>query len=259
MPYWNWERTIPLLMMVMLAGGVIPTGFADTSKLNLATATEIEPYVFRQTAGTFAGIDYDLVERVFESARIEFQLKSYPPPRIKLMLERAQLDGLLTTTHFNDDAVLSTMWLSEPLYSSNVVAFALTDTPGSDSFLEVCSRIGVLSGFNYHFPNLDLSRFNHIMKVNRTKQLVELLIHQRIDCALSEDITFIYQARRLNHFKDIKILKELANQSISIALSKSVMKNHTELGERLNSIITNIKNKEIVYDIIIKYLKTERN
>ncbi|WLQ13929.1 transporter substrate-binding domain-containing protein [Hahella aquimaris] len=247
------------LTLLILAGVSLQDGRAENLHLALAAAEEVEPYVYHLEDGQATGIDYEIVYEALTRAGVNFELKSYPRPRITLMLGQGYLDGLLTTTGYNDKDALNAMWLSSPLYTSTVSAFVLKKKPETEGVvyadvLKNCHQAGVLRGFNYRFPSLDMTHFNSVVEVNGAEQLVKLTMYGRVDCAITEDITFMYQARRLGYFNDVEIVDEVVNRPVVIALSRKIVEDNKGLDERINQAIEDLKSRDVIDNIIIKYL-----
>ncbi|OZG71216.1 amino acid ABC transporter substrate-binding protein [Hahella sp. CCB-MM4] len=247
---------LPIWVLLTLWGVSSQYSHAEVRPLRLASAEDVEPYVYHQESGQVAGIDYEIVREVLGRASISFDLKSFPRPRISLMLQQGFLDGLLTTTAYNDQDMLETLWLSVPLYVSTVSTISRKDAPKSGSPPEMipCVKAGILRGFSYRFPNLDISRFKNPVEVDSAEQLVKLTMYGRVDCAISEDITFMYQARKLHYFDDLQVVEEISTRPVVIALSRRIIEQNDGLGERINRLINEVREEDIIDNIIIKYL-----
>ncbi len=232
---------------------------AEVLPLKLAAAEDVEPYVYHQADGNIGGIDFDIVREIMSRLEVEFRLLSFPRPRISLMLQQGFLDGLLTTTAYNDQGTLGDMWLSDPLYISTVSTIVRKDPPptGGASDVLPCIKAGILRDFSYRFPNLDLSRFKNPIEVDSAEQLVKLTMYGRVDCAISEDVTFMYQARRLDYFNDLKIVEEIGTRSIVIALTRRIIEQNPGLDRRINQAIEQVREEDFIDNTIIDYLTPE--
>ncbi|WP_148212669.1 substrate-binding periplasmic protein [Hahella chejuensis] len=251
-----------LVSLALLIATGLPIQFsrAEDLHLTLAAAEEVEPYVYHSEDGETTGIDYEIVRETLTRAGVRFDLKSFPRPRITLMLGQGALDGLLTTTGYNDKDALNALWLSSPLYTSTVSTFirkkkAAEEEAGvGNDRLKNCRQVGVLRGFNYRFPSLDMTHFKSVVEVNGAEQLVKLTMYGRVDCAITEDITFMYQARRLGYFNDVTIVDEVVNRPVVIALSRQLVDANKGLDTRINQVIEDLKSRDVIDNIIIKYL-----
>lgn len=239
-----------------------PASNASALTVRLATAERFAPYAFRNESGEWTGIDYDIVKKVFDLADVNLTLHDYPRARITLMLEKQQLDGLLTTTPYNDELMLSRMWRSHILYHSEVSVFGKkSELIGVIKLEEVLDaskyRLGILNNFGYRVPGHDLAARSNLISVHRDEQLVDLLLIKRIDMAVSEDISFIYAARHAKLFEQVTPVIEVASRPISVALLSDLVQAHPELTVRIDQAIREIKSSGYIDTIMVKYLSLE--
>lgn len=227
--------------------------------LSLATAEQFAPYAYQNDVGVWTGIDIDILTAVFKQAGIEFVVAGFPRSRITLMLEKDMLDGLVSTASYNENDQLEMLWQSDRLYYSEISAFSLNVFPSAKAtekgfLMNTHYRLGVLNEFSYLVEGTELAERDNLIKVHRDQQLVDLLSIGRVDLIISEDISFIYTARRSGKFASIKPLLEITSRPVSIALSRKVIEAHPDFADRINKSIIQLRKSGFIDAVIVKYL-----
>ncbi len=227
--------------------------------LQLATVIDFAPYAYQKSDGSWEGIDYEIIRTIFDGLQIGFSIRQLPRKRITKLLEEGGIDGLVSTTPYNVQDVLRHMWRSDTLYHSEVSAFGLRlrmfDKDVKSFFSNAGKyRLGLLREFYYVIEGHELTGRENVIRVNREEQLIELLMIERIDLALSEDISLIYKARKNGHFDNIKPVVEVASRPVYLALRRQVMERYPQLGLRINQKIETIVRSGFVDNVIVKYL-----
>lgn len=241
---------------------------AITHTLKLATSEDFAPYVYLNDAGEFAGIDFEIVQEVCKRLAIELEVMLLPRPRISRMMSLGEIDGVVSTTSFNDPDIVKTLWLSAPLYSSSVGIFMLkTAQPSGDSplfqegvfRLPKGVRVGMLEGFDYSpigEPGLSELKQNALL-VRTDHQLVNLLIHKRINYVVSEEISFSYQGRNQGVFDQLTNEGEVYSRSVRIGLSRKLLRSDPSLEGRLNSVIETLNQEQFIDRVIYQNLRLD--
>ena len=246
-----------LSVLFTLSGSIAAA--SEVSPISLASSEHFEPYVFYEDDRAVKGIDFELVQKIFNEIGLPFVIYGYPRKRITMMLENQTLDGLATTTSYAELATLEKMWLSEPLYHSEVSAFALEGSNYRVGLLEnENSMIGVPHEFENTYKNVGEKYASHAIKVQRDRQLVDLLMAKRIKYAISEDISFIYQARKHGVFQQIKVVEEITSRPVYLALSKSTLEQHAGLDKKINQQIKQLREKGFIDELIVRYLQIDQ-
>lgn len=232
-----------------------------SSVIKLATVSDLAPYAYRSEDNAWQGIDFDIVQLVFERVGIQFDVYSFPRARVGLMLKSGRLDGILTTSGYNDEAILSQMWLSDTLYDSDVSLFSLKthalmkQSFDVDDLLVSNYRLGLHRAYSYEIPaGLDKARQ---ISVHYDQQLVDLLEIGRIDMAIAEDISFVYSARMSGKFDMLAVVAEVSNQPIKMVLAKSVVAEDPDLPDKINQAISALRDEGKVDLIILKHLSLQ--
>jgi len=253
---------IILLVFLTLSPYSFSANLGNTISIKLATAENFAPYAYTNENKQWQGIDYDITSEIFKILDIQFKPTALPRARITKMLNHNSIDGLLSTAAYNEPVSLDKLWLSIPIYTSEVSVFSLKLNPHKVNNISILNdkkyRLGALKEYSYHEANISLNNSPNILKVHRDQQLVELLILGRIDLAISEDISFIYQARRLGKFDLIEPLLEISSKPVRIALTKDFIKQHPSLPQKINYTITQLLNNGFIDLLIIKYMSLDR-
>lgn len=241
--------------------------FAEESKdayrsyptITFATAERFAPYAFLENNSTWQGIDYDILKMICIKLGIPFQVRAFPRPRISFLLDNGKIDGLVSTSPYSDTVRLKQMWLSDSLYSAETSAFAKKtfDAASVETAEKLFSselRFGVIKDSGVARGITEVHADQHFIQVLRDEQLLDLLDIQRIDVAVSEDISFIYSARQTGKFDTVNLLVELTSRPVSIALKQSIVDEFPELPEKINKVIHEMKENGDIDNLIVNYL-----
>ncbi len=291
----GWLRTIFICSVALLAllGGARP-GLAQEDyprRLDLATSEDFAPYVYINENGELAGIDYEIVREICRRLGIELKVSLLPRLRITKMLRSGQMDGVVSTTSYNDEAELATMWTSESLYQSSVSVFTLKerqDSEGAASIKSVdlpsvppaeavtasarpaestscgwpvsaegSSRVGMLEAFDYSpMGEAEVATLlQNAVTVRTDAQLVNLLLFQRISHAVTEDISFSYQARRMGKFEQLHNCEEVYSRPVKLALSRAVIEGRPGLAEDINRTIDVMTREDFIANVVYQNLR----
>jgi polar amino acid transport system substrate-binding protein len=257
-----------ILLAVLLSGWCLAAAARAESvkSLLLATSEDFAPYVYVNHDGELSGIDYDIVRELCRRLNIQLKVMLLPRLRITKMLKQGELDGVVSTTSYNDVTELQKMWTSEPLYSSSVAIFSLKDasvdalkgTYDNNQFtVEGGSRVGMLDAFDYSLmgeTSLSNIRQNAVT-VRTDAQLVNLLLFERIAYAVTEDISFSYQARKLGKFDKVANIAEVYSRPVRIALNNSVINRQPGLEDDINRTIGAMIDDDYVANVIYQHLR----
>ncbi|MCP5170250.1 MAG: transporter substrate-binding domain-containing protein [Hahellaceae bacterium] len=240
---------------------------AQLKQLSLATSEDFAPYVYFSTSGELRGIDYDIVREIFRRLDIQLKVSLLPRRRITKMLLNGELDGVISTTSYNDATALQQMWQSQPMYQSSVVIFSsknntadLDKTYRNHQFLPTGGgKVGLLETFDYSpMGQNNVSNMTQNAIIVRTdSQLVKLLLSARISYAITEDISFSYQARKAGKLQDFNNLEEVFTRPVNVALHADIITRHPELTDKLNHTIDRLVKEDFIAKTIYQYLKLE--
>jgi polar amino acid transport system substrate-binding protein len=255
---------ITFLAFLLLAPYSFSNSQVNSTPIKLATAESFLPYAsyngnkMRQ----WKGIDYDIALAIFQAIDVQLKPTALPRTRITRMLKNKQIDGLLSTSAYNEKLSLSKLWLSTPIYTSEVSVFSLKSRSleiDDLSFLEAGKHhLGILKEYSYQEKDLVISEQTRVLEVSRDKQLVELLLAKRIDLAISEDISFIFQARSLGYFDAIEPVFEISSRPVSIALTQSIIEQYPDLPNKINAAIVHLLENGFIDSVIIKHLSLDQ-
>lgn len=273
----RYRQTLLSGLLILLSasqpGWAGPTAIHEPSTeairvLTLATSEDFAPYVYLNEAGEFAGIDYEIVREVCKRLAIHLEVMLLPRPRISRMLSQGGLDGVVSTTSFNDPQVIPTLWQSTPLYSSSVGIFSLKSRQGKEGELVFQDgqftlsegvRVGMLEGFDYSpigEPALTHLKQNALL-VRTDHQLVNLLIHKRIAYVISEEISFSYQGRNQGVFDGLTNEGEVYSRPVRIGLSRQRLRADPGLEDRINSVIETLNREQFIDRVIYQNLRLD--
>ncbi|WP_165773368.1 substrate-binding periplasmic protein [Zooshikella ganghwensis] len=229
----------------------------SNAPLSLAASHNFPPYSFLDEAGNLSGIDIEIANEIMKLSGIHFSIELKPRSRIEYLIKNNKLDGIITTTPYITETLSNAMWFSNILYNTTLSLFI--NPKNKDifnqnlSYNKVCQRAGFLNGSILTSPEFSSTSFIDVRSVNNVSQLVDLLTLDRVDCVIAEDIAFMYQAKEMK--KQVLLIQEITDRDIFIGLQASIVKSRPALSIKIDNTIKILHKKQIIDDIIIKYLK----
>ncbi|WP_027709465.1 substrate-binding periplasmic protein [Zooshikella ganghwensis] len=231
----------------------------SNAPLSLAASHNFPPYSFLDEEGNLSGIDIEIANEIMKLSGIHFSIELKPRSRIEYLIKNNKLDGIITTTPYITETLSSSMWFSATLYNTTLSLFINPKKKETFnqklSYNKVCQRAGFLNGSILTSPEFSSTSFIDVRSVNYVSQLVDLLTLDRVDCVIAEDIAFIYQAKEMKRQNQVLLITEITDRNIFIGLQASTIKNRPSLPIKIDNTIKILHKKQIIDDIIIKYLK----
>ncbi|ARU55354.1 amino acid ABC transporter periplasmic protein [Oleiphilus messinensis] len=269
--------TLIILALLVLPGVVSPIQ-AETSSLpkhlTLAASEDFAPFVHVSSTGKMTGIDFEIIAELYRRLDISIKVILLPRPRITTMLLSGELDGVVSTTTFNDTLAFEHMWSSIDLYKSSVSVFTLKSVsnyqsnPTKNSIILAQirsgkllknSRIGMLNEFDY--TPMGVHQLESLSKqtlfVRTDTQLINLLDMGRITYVITEDISFAYQARINNLFAKLEFIGEVFHRGVRTILRNELIRQFPALQTKINSTISSLVESDYIASTIYHNLRLD--
>ena len=93
--------------------------------------------------------------------------------------------------------------------------------------------------------------------VRTDAQLVNLLLFQRITHAITEDLSFSYQARKMGKFEQLHNCSEVYSRPVKLALSRAVVEERPGLAEDINRTIDVMTREDFIANVIYQNLRLQ--
>ncbi|MGI2168710.1 substrate-binding periplasmic protein [Shewanella sp. MF05960] len=208
------------LLAIFCASMMTHTAMAEPIKITLAAEDGWPPF-----ADEFgSGISHNLIQQAFKQVNVEVSTIVVPYTRGLIMTERGTVDGVFNVTK-EQSTQERFVFGNEPLFTVNAsFFFAKTQTViAKDKWqLPLGSVIGIIDGYEYGDELLQLinQRQLKIVKVNSQRQLINLLLVNRIDGAIMYDMVADVYIEQMGVKQDIVAQFMNHTSEIFVAFSK---------------------------------------
>ena len=187
--------SIPLLtrivmMSLMIFALLINAHAEKIEPLKITLAAEDGWPPFADQVGS--GISHNLIKQAFQQVNVEVSTIVVPYSRGLIMTERGSVDGVFNVTR-EQSTVNRFVFGNVPLFTATASFFFTKDKPVSltDKWqIPINSVVGIIEDYEYGDDFLELvkQRKLHIIKVDSQRQLINLLLVERIDAAIMYDL-----------------------------------------------------------------------
>ncbi|MGI2175658.1 substrate-binding periplasmic protein [Shewanella ulleungensis] len=208
------------LFAIVCANLTLHTAMAEPIKITLAAEDGWPPF-----ADEFgSGISHNLIQQAFKQVDVEVSTIVVPYTRGLIMAERGTVDGVFNVTK-EQSTQKRFVFGKVPLFTVNAsFFFAKTNTVNAkDKWqLPLGSIIGIIDGYEYGDELLQLidQRQLKIIKVQSQRQLINLLLVNRIDSAIMYDMVADVYIEQMGVKQDIVAKFTNHTSEIFVALSK---------------------------------------
>ncbi|CAM3359510.1 transporter substrate-binding domain-containing protein [Pseudomonas floridensis] len=247
-------RLFRFLVIGCALAGLQPVAQAQTY---VAASTEWRPFVYTDEYGTLRGVSTDIARQVFKQATIDVRFISYPANRMKVMLDKEQIDISYaespewTSAQNQNRFVFSAPYLTvrEHLY------FAADDPRYKTPLSELHDvTIGMVRGYIYRALDTALQEKRVTrLETSEDSALLELLSSRRVDAvAMVDDLyDYLISTHQIapDRFRQGALLTE---SSLSIMLSNR----HAALLPRVDAAILDMQRRGELQHIRDAYLPT---
>ena len=210
-----------LCSLVIVYASILPhTAMAEPIKITLAAEDGWPPF-----ADEFgSGISHNLIQHAFKQVNVEVSTIVVPYTRGLIMTERGTVDGVFNVTK-EQSTQARFIFGKEPLFTVNASFFfanTQTVTAKSKWQLPLGSVVGIIDGYEYGDELLQLidQRQLKIVKVNSQRQLINLLLVNRIDSAIMYDMVADVYIEQMGVEQDIVAKFMNHTSEIFVAFSK---------------------------------------
>ena len=171
-----------------------------------------------------SGISHKLIQQAFKQVDVEVSTIVVPYTRALIMTERGTVDGAFNVTK-EQSTVKRFVFGNVPLFTANASFFfanSKTVDINNKWQLPVGSLVGIIDGYEYGDELLQLidKRQLKIVKVNSQRQLINLLLVDRIDTAIMFDLVADIYIEQMGVKQDISAKFNNHTSEIFVAFSK---------------------------------------
>lgn len=139
-----------------------------------------------------SGIDVDILRKIGNEMDVHFEWKLYPWARCLLSMEQGKVD-IMTGIAYTEERAEYITYSNKPYYACHPAFFKLKDAPfeilSYDNLLK--KKIGY-SRSSAYFEPFDSDTLLRKIDVHGEAQLIQMLLHKRIDLFIGTDIQVEY-------------------------------------------------------------------
>lgn len=243
-------RAVFSLFVLLFLGIALPNNTMAASKALNETVTTVS-LAAEDSWPPFAdqfgkGISHQLIRSAYQQVGINLESIVVPYPRGLRMAEKGTVDGVFNVTKeastqdkfiFGQESLFST---SASFYQNNQKPINVKDK----SALPPHTVVGIISGYEYgdEFPKLIENRQLTIVTVTSQKQLINLLLVNRIDLAVMYDLVAKVHLVQMGVEPDISPVFNNHSSDIFVAFSKQ-SPHASYLAQKLDEGLLKLKNQ----------------
>ena len=210
-----------------------------------------EPYVFPPDAH-LKGIDYEVMEAVFQRLNIPFEIKFFPWKRCLYMMQVQEADGILDGG-ITEDRKTYLFFPEEPLSESSLVMFYHKDHPIQLDTIEDLKQYLVGTQIGYIYSQGIAEMLIHRDDVKTIEQNFLKLEANRIDLMLVDRVVGLYKVAAFEG-RDQLAMVELPEQLLNIYyLGFAKKAGYDKLAMRFSRALSEFKQTQAYHDILLKY------
>lgn len=219
---------LPVLWLLLSAGPV----WAACSKTLVINQAAWKPYMYRNTVGEMAGLDYELVKSILDLAGCDYRFVEHPSKRALIGIEQGEIDlvagasitperqvyGRFTRSYREELMVLVTRREDQGRYRASSLEALMA---------QYDVAIGAVNGGYYgeEFRNLDqdaLLQANRLYLVSNNEGLLQMLMLGRIDGIVGDVVSLHVTAEVLGVEDQISVHEHTLNADVvHLLLSKA--------------------------------------
>ncbi|MBQ6845552.1 MAG: basic amino acid ABC transporter substrate-binding protein [Oscillospiraceae bacterium] len=240
---------LALCMMLALVG----CGSDEENKLVMGTNAAFPPYEFMDDNNQFAGIDVEIAKAIAEKLDMELEIKDMAFDSLIPAVSTGNVDVVLAGMTVTDERKESVNF-SDSYATGIQVVIVKNDSPIKTIDDLTGKKIGVQSGTTGDFYCSDTPEnggFGEeaVKRFDNGALAVQALLNGQVDCVvIDNEPAKAYVAAN----EGLKILEtEFAKEDYAIAISKD----NTELLEKVNKALAELKAEGKIDEIIKKYIK----
>ncbi len=237
---------LTLLMVVACFAGC----GAKEDKLVMGTNAAFPPYEFVDDDGKIVGIDAEIAAAVAEKLGMELEIKDMEFDSLLTAVESGAIDFALAGMTVNEERLLSVDF--SETYATGVQVVIVKEDSAIATIDDLAEKmIGVQSGTTGDIYCTDDFGQDHVKQYNNGALAVAALMNGQVDCVVidNEPAKSFVKAN-----EGLKILEtEYAVEDYAAAISKD----NTELKDKFNKALAELKADGTVAKIIAKYIPAE--
>ncbi len=237
---------LTLLMVVACFAGC---GASD-NKLVMGTNAAFPPYEFVDDDGKIVGIDAEIAAAVAEKLGMELEIKDMEFDSLLTAVESGAIDFALAGMTVNEERLLTVDF--SDTYATGVQVVIVKEGSDIASIDDLAEKmIGVQSGTTGDIYCTDDFGQDHVKQYNNGALAVAALMNGQVDCVVIDNEPAKNFVKANNGLKILET--EYAVEDYAAAISKD----NTELKDKFNKALAELKADGTVDKIIAKYIPAE--
>lgn len=202
-----------------------------------------------------SGIDIDILEEIGEEMNIHFEWKLYPWARCLLSMEMGKID-IMTGIAYTEERAQYITYTDNPYYACHPAFFRLQDAPFVvNSYQDLANKKIGYSRSSAYFEPFDSDTSLRKVDVHGEEQLLQMLLHQRIDLFVGTDIQVEYDIAEQQLKKEITKVQYVPNSPIRLFCGVSKKSEFSKLWSEFNKILNRMIESGKIDSIAKEYLQ----
>jgi len=247
------KSTSPILLLGTLLLLFSVPGTGRCAETVTAVYTTWFPYNYQDEAGNAVGFENEIFGAVMQELGFEVEFVLRPWKRCLYMLERGQVDALVSLLKTGEREVY-TIFSGEEISISRTMLFTHVESPiWFDGSLDQLTpyTIGTIRGFSYGeaFDNASFLRKEAVIDI---QAIIQKVIFRRNDIGIGNQLVVTAQAKSLGKRAAIRFLEPpIHAQKLFVGFSRA--KKHHQLAADFTGALVSFKKSAKYGEILDKY------
>ena len=197
--------TRTLIPSLALALNLSLHGVAHAQKWQVAGDEAFPPYVYVE-GGQIKGIHVDIVRKVLDRLKVDYQIKTYPWKRVISMTDRNKITFSLSWVE-KRERFQKYLMVGPIQYGRTVFMVKKNSAIQYDELKDLTPyKIGTISGYSYPKPFENAEYLDKDAATVDNAGLISKLLRGRVDIIIGDQSTLEFEAKKLGASQFIKLL-----------------------------------------------------
>ncbi len=244
------KKILSIVLVVLIAVACFAGCGAKEDKLVMGTNAAFPPYEFVDDNGKIVGIDAEIAAAIAEKLGMELEIKDMEFDSLLTAVESGAIDFALAGMTVNEERLLSVDF--SETYATGVQVVIVKEDSDIATIDDLADKmIGVQSGTTGDIYCTDDFGQDHVKQYNNGALAVAALMNGQVDCVVIDN------EPAKNFVKANEGLKILETEYAVEDYAAAISKDNTELKEKFNKALAELKADGTVAKIIAKYIPAE--
>lgn len=231
----NTRKILVMFLLFIMSLPIIGVEEKINGKI-IITTQEWKPYNYKKENGKVGGIATEIIEKVLDEMKVEYQITIYPWARAQMMVKNGDADAFYAASVNSERDSYATM--SNVVIPQNWYWYLDKESkldPTKPDFKEK-ANVAALFGSNM-LKYLEDNKYKIIGTPNNMDKLVKIIDSKRVDAVLVNDLVIIeyFKSNQINADNYKKVLCQ--KNPLGIYFSKEFLDENPWFLDKFNSIL----------------------